>query len=306
MKVVWTTEFGPPEVLVAGELPDPVARRGHVVVDVHAAALTFVDTQIRAGTDKWHSAPAVPHIPGGVISGHVSSLGADVDPDWLGRAVLADTNDEGALAEKSLLPVSSLIKIPERVGLHEAAAIYSDGTTAFGLVKGAEIQPNEWVLVEAAAGGVGTLLVQLAMSAGARVIGAARGEKKLDFLRELGADEVIDYSAPDWAEKVRALTGGDGPAVIFDGIGGALGRTAFELTAPGGRFSIHGASSGSLTKINDEEALARGVTVLPIEQLFDFPTHQAEWLNLVFAEVADGRIRPVIGQTFTLADGHKA
>jgi NADPH2:quinone reductase len=101
-----------------------------------------------------------------------------------------------------------------------------------------------WVLVEAAAGGVGGLLVQLARAAGARVVGAARGPQKLDLAKELGAEAVVDYAEPGWPERVREATGGSGPDVVLDGVGGQIGREAFGVTARGGRFSLHGAGSG--------------------------------------------------------------
>ena len=173
----------------------------------------------------------------------------------------------------------------------------------------ARIRAGEWVLVEAAAGGVGTLLVQLARSAGARVIGAARGDRKRDLIRQLGADVVVDYSEPGWAKRVLAATDGVGPDVVFDGVGGVIGRAAFEVTARGGRFFVHGAASGGATTPDPAEARQRKVTVIGIEQLGGFRPHMARWGERILSEAAEGRIQPVIGQTFPLdraADAHAA
>jgi NADPH2:quinone reductase len=160
-----------------------------------------------------------------------------------------------------------------------------------------------------AAGGVGSLLVQLARVAGARVLGAARGARKLDLIRELGADAAVDYSEPAWTKRVLEVTAGEGPDVVFDGVGGRIGRGAFEVTARGGRFSVHGASSGEVTLIDSADARSRGVEVIGIEQLFDFRPNVVRWAEQMMSQAAAGLVRPVIGQTFPLeraAEAHAA
>ncbi|MFC3984445.1 zinc-binding dehydrogenase [Streptosporangium jomthongense] len=303
------TRFGGPEALVPGEAPDPVAGPGQVVVEVSVVGVTFVETQIRRGVDRWHNRPALPYVPGGTVAGRVSSVGEGVDPSWSGRRVISDLGMTGGFAERAVADVGNLIPVPEELGLPEATALHTDGSTAFGLVEGAGILPGEWVLVEAAGGGVGTLLTQLARAAGARVVGAARGARKLDLVRELGADAVVDYSVPGWAEQVREVTGGAGPDLVFDGVGGEIGRTAFELTADGGRFSIHGAASGEVTAIDPAQARQRQIKVIGVEQLFGFGPKMRGWAQQVMSAAVTGRIRPVIGQTFPLehaADAHAA
>ncbi|MFI7539515.1 zinc-binding dehydrogenase [Streptosporangium sp. NPDC049376] len=309
MRVVRVTRFGGPEALVPGEAPDPVAGPGQVVVEVSVVGVTFVETQIRRGVDRWHNRPALPYVPGGTVAGRVSSVGEGVDPSWSGRRVISDLGMTGGFAERAVADVGNLIPVPEELGLPEATALHTDGSTAFGLVEGAGILPGEWVLVEAAGGGVGTLLTQLARAAGARVVGAARGARKLDLVRELGADAVVDYSVPGWAEQVREVTGGAGPDLVFDGVGGEIGRTAFELTADGGRFSIHGAASGEVTAIDPAQARQRQIKVIGVEQLFGFGPKMRGWAQQVMSAAVTGRIRPVIGQTFPLehaADAHAA
>ncbi|MGI5204642.1 zinc-binding dehydrogenase [Spirillospora sp. CA-108201] len=309
VRVVQALRFGDPEVLVPGEAPDPVAGAGRVVVDVAVAGVTFVETQIRRGVDKWHTRPSLPYVPGGLVAGHVSSVGARVDPDWLWRRVIAGTGESGGFAERAVAKVEDLFAVPDGLGLPEAIALHSDGSTAQGLTEKAGIGPGDWVLVEAAAGGVGSLLVQLARSVGARVVGAARGARKLDLLRELGVDTAVDYSEPSWTKRVLEATDGAGPDVVFDGVGGQIGRAAFEVTARGGRFSVHGASSGEVTLIDSAEARSKGVKVIGIEQLFDFGPNVARWAEQMMSQAAAGLVRPVIGQTFPLeraADAHAA
>jgi NADPH2:quinone reductase len=301
--------FGGPEVLVPGEAPDPVAGPGQVVVDVAVAGMTFVETQIRRGTDRWHERPQLPYVPGGLVAGSVSAVGPGVDPAWRGRRVVAGTGETGGFAERAVAPAGELFAVPDGIGLPEAVALYSDGSTALGLIEHAGIRPGDRVLVEAAAGGVGSLLVQLARAAGAQVIGAARGPRKLEVIRELGADAAVDYSEPGWTGRVLSATGGAGPGVVFDGVGGRIGRAAFEVTARGGLFSVHGAASGEVTAVDPAEARRRGVRVLGVEQLFGFGPHVARWAEELMSRAAAGLVRPVIGQTFTLdraAEAHAA
>lgn len=199
--------------------------------------------------------------------------------------------------------------MPDGLGMCEAPALLHDGRTALRLTELMRIQPEEWVLVLAAAGGLGILLVQLAHAAGARVVGAARGKPKLDLARELGADAVVDYSESGWTEQVREVTGGKGPDVVFDGVGGHIGSAAFEVTAPDGRFSAHGAPSNEFAKVDPDEARRHGVAVFGIEQVQLARTDANRLTGLALSESAAGRIRPVIGRTFPLeraADAHAA
>jgi NADPH2:quinone reductase len=230
-----------------------------------------------------------------------------VDPAWIGRRVVTHTvTRRGANAERAVAAVDALIPIPDSLGIPEAAALLDDGSTALGLIEFAGVRAGEWVLVEAAAGGVGTLLVQLARAAGARVVGAARGRRKLDMAHDVGADAVVDYSEPGWPARVRAVTGGIGADVVFDGVGGRIGREAFDATATGGRFSIHGVASGALTVIDNELARQRQVTVIGIEQLQRFGAGASARVHRMLADAADGGIRPVIGQTYPLEEAAAA
>jgi NADPH2:quinone reductase len=141
------------------------------------------------------------------------------------------------------------------------------------------------------------------------VIGAARGAAKLGLISRLGADAAVDYSEPGWTKRVVEATGGAGPDVIFDGVGGRLGTEAFEITADGGRFSAHGSPSGGFAAIDPDRARRRRVTVKGIEQVQYRPGDHEELARRALAEMAAGRITPVIGQTFPLeraADAHAA
>lgn len=297
-------EFGPPSVLIPEEVPDPVPGPGEVVVEV--ANVTFVETQVRGGRAPHPSMlPSLPAILGNGVGGVVASVGDDVDPGLIGRRVVASLRGTGGYAERTLADATGLIDIPEELNTEEAVALLADGRTAMLLARAAAIRPGEMVLVEAAAGGVGSLLVQLALNAGARVVGAAGGQRKLAVVRGLGASLVVDYTESGWSTRLRAeLNGVD---VVFDGVGGTIGRAAFELLRPGGRFCAFGMASGAFAQVSDEEAAARQVTLISGGR--PRPEELRELVQAAIAEAVAGRLHPLIGQTFPLdraADAHAA
>lgn len=305
MRAVVLREFGPPDELVAAEVADPAPGPGQALVDVEIANITFVDTQLRAGrAPNPAMAPILPAILGGGVGGVVAAVGDGVDRSLVSSRVVASTGG-GGYAERVAVDAAALIPVPDGLGLPEAVALLADGRTALSLVRAAPIHAGETVLVPAAAGGVGSLLVQLAAAAGARVVAAAAGGRKQELPRELGATWAVDYSQPDWAERVRAETGG--VDLAFDGVGGAVGLAAFELLRDGGRFSVFGMASGAFVRIPEGEAERRGITVIrgaPITPE-DSRALQREAQERAVAR----RLRPVIGQRFPLeraADAHAA
>ncbi|MEU8266606.1 zinc-binding dehydrogenase [Sphaerisporangium sp. NPDC049002] len=309
MRVAQVTRFGGPEVLETVEVPDPVAGPGQVVIDVSVADTLFVETQIRMGWGRDFFPDEPPYVPGGAVGGQVLSVGEGVDGSWVGRSVVASTGGGGGYAEQAVVSEEALIPVPEGLGLAEAAGLLHDGVTGLGVFESAEVEPGEWVLVTAAAGGMGILLVQLAHAAGARVAAAARGVRKLDLARELGAEIAVDYTEPGWAERVREATGGAGPDVVFDGAGGESGLAAFEITARVGRFSAHGAPSGGFSPVDPEEARRREITLRGIQHVQFAPGEHKRLAERALSEAAAGRVKPVIGQTFPLdraSDAHAA
>jgi NADPH2:quinone reductase len=302
MRAVWLKQLGGPEVLVAGDAPDPAVSPGQLLIDVAYVSVTFVETQLRAGRGPFTL--DLPVIPGNGVGGTVRQVGDGVDRALLGARVVSSTGGSGAYAEQVVVDASLPYVVPAGLGLDDAVALLADGRTAVMMVEAAAIEAGDTVLVEAAAGGVGSLLVQLARRAGATVVAAAGGEQKLDVARSLGADVAVDYRRDDWPEQVRAATGG--VDVVFDGVGGAVGRAAFELLEPGGRMVTFGLASGAWVDIRDDEARSRRVAVLRAqaspEELRGF-TERALGLAVI------GALRPVIGQRFPLeraADAHAA
>ena len=306
MRAVVLNAFGPPEHLAVEGLPDPCPGPGQVVVAVQVASITFVETQLRAGSPP-HPAmrPALPVVLGNGVGGVVGSVGPDVDPGLVGQVVITTTGGSGGYAERVVVPASGLIEVPPGLDLADAVALLADGRTATGLMDVASVQAGETVLIEAAAGGVGSLLVQLARRADATVVAAARGARKLSLASELGADIAVDYSEPDWAARVRAAVGLID--VVFDGVGGEIGRTSFGLLAEGGRFVPYGMASGAFTPTPDKEAASRRIAVLRFAPAD--AAAMSELTRRALREAAVGRLRPVIGQVFSLeraADAHAA
>lgn len=283
MRAVVMREFGPPEVLEPAEVDEVRAGPGEVVIEAEFANVTFVETQIRAGRAPHPSMlPALP-----VILGNGTGGTAD------GRRVVASLNGTGGYAERVAVDAGRLIEVPDGVSLRDAVALLADGRTALSLVRRAGLAPGETVLVEAAGGGVGTLLVQLARRAGARVVALAGSPGKLDLARDLGAEVAVDYRREDWPGQVGEVD------VVFDGVGGEVGLAAFGLLGAGGRFYPFGMASGSFAAVTSSVAQERGVTLLR-----GGPANAEESVALsraALAEAAAGRLRPVIGQEYELA-----
>lgn len=236
-------------------------------------------------------------------------MGARIDAALVGRRVVARTGDDGGYVTQAIVAAEEVYEVPVRVGLDEAMAALHDAPTALSTLEHATIRPGQHVLVMAAAGSLGAWFVPIAKAAGATVIGAARGDRKLDAVRALGADVAVDYGAQDWTTRVHEATGGAGVDVVFDGSGGAHGRAAFESMAHGGRFYSYGAASGDFTPVEPDEAAERGVALVGI---MDIELSSHDWRRFTqrgLEELATGRVRATIGQMVALeraADTHAA
>ena len=201
MRAVVVERFGGPEVLVLAEVPDPVPGPDQVAVDVSVADTIFVETTIRRGEAGEHFDINPPYVPGGAVAGRVSAVGDGVDTDWIGKEVATLTGGSGGYADRVVAAVDGLVVVPDGVSLTATAALQHDGLTALALTEPAPLRPGRWVLVTAAAGGMGVLLIQLARASGTRVIGAARGRRKLDLVSSVGADLAVDYHKPAGPNK---------------------------------------------------------------------------------------------------------
>lgn len=298
MRAVVMEEFGPAEVLRVRRVDDPVPGSGQVVVAVAYASITFVETQVRAG-DGPFGRPPLPRTPGNGVGGAIVAVGPEVDPALVGTVVVTTTGGVGGYAELALARADDVVPVPDGLALQDAVALLADGRTALLLHRQAEIKPGERVLVEAAGGGLGTLLVQLAVAAGAHVIGAARGTGKADLVTSLGAAAHVDYSQPGWPTQVGPVD------LVYDGVGGQIGAQALEALRDGGRISVYGMASGAGTELDEDVLRARSIEVLGLSSA-PSPAEARALITDALALAADGQLRPVIGQTFPLQDAAAA
>lgn len=261
MRAIRLHEFGPADHLVLDDLPDLSPGTGQVRIAVAASGVHLLDTTIRQGQEGGPMPlPELPTIPGREVAGVVDRVGDGVEETWLGRRVVAHLGTvPGGYAEQAVTAVGSLFSVPEDVSLVDAVAAVGTGRTALGVL---ELEPpgaGDVVLVPSAAGGLGWLLVQAALDAGATVVAAARGRERVERLAVLGAHLVADYGRPDWPDRVRESVGA--LTLVYDGVGGEVGRAALELLGPGGRLVMFGFSSGAPTRFDSGDVVARGLTV---------------------------------------------
>ncbi|RSM60318.1 NADPH:quinone reductase [Actinoplanes sp. ATCC 53533] len=295
MRAVWLKEFGKPDLLRVEDTPPPVPAAGQVLIAVEFANITWIETMFRA--TGFGPFPPPPMIPGNGVGGVVTAAGSAAEEHLVGKRVVTGTGGSGGCAELVAVDATQLIEVPPTVPMDDAVALLSDGRTALMIIAAAEVRAGDRILIEAAAGGVGSLLVQLAEAAGARVVALAGGPRKMALARELGAAIAIDYREPDWAAAVRAACGE--VDVVLDGVGGAVAEVAFDLLGRGGRMISFGFSSAAGWPDLSEEAIAeRGIRVR--RGVFGPPEEQTRRTTEALALAAASRLRPVIGQRFPL------
>jgi NADPH2:quinone reductase len=298
MRAIQIQAFGGPEVLVERELPDPVPGEGTVLLDVSAAGINYADTH---QAENSYLAPAqLPLVPGGEVVG--------VTPD--GRRVVALLGG-GGYAEKALAAEAAMWDVPESISDGQALALILQGTSAWHLLRtSAQLRQGESVVVHAAAGGVGTLAVQLAKRFGAgRVIGVASSEEKRELVLRLGADAVVDSRAEDLTAALREANGGARVDVVLEMVGGATFAASLEALAPFGRL-VHFGQAGreGTPKVDPGQLMARGTGVLGfwLVHLLRRPELLSEALRDMFAAVLAGELEPVVGGTYPLGEARRA
>ncbi|MEV2216462.1 zinc-binding dehydrogenase [Streptomyces sp. NPDC050997] len=313
--------FGPADNLTLEQVADPVPGPGQVRIAVAAAGVHLLDTALREGIQgPLPEPPALPTIPGREVAGTVESLGEGVADLWLGRRVVAHLGfAPGGYAELAVTDVDRVHEIPHNLDAAQAVAMIGTGRTTMGILQFAELGPDSVAVIPAAAGGIGTLLVQYAKNAGATVIGLAGGPEKTARVRANGADLAVDYTDPGWPDKVRAHLDGLTPSradstdsprtatVVFDGVGGDIARAAVDLLGPGGRHLVFGWSGAGLH--DGEPYLVDGVSqqVLgPVMMRKAGGPSPVRTLELrALTEAATGRLTPAV-QRLPLAEAAAA
>lgn len=300
MRIVRVREFGPPEVMRVEEAPVPHPSTGQALIAVEMAGAIYAETIVRSGRFPM----PLPYEPGIEVGGRIVEVGSGVDASWVGRRVVATTvGNVGGYAESALAEIGNVYLVPDGLPLERAIPVFQAGAVCVGILSAMRVRAGETVLVTAAAGRVGSLLVQLAKATGARVIGAASTPDKLIAVGEFGADVTVDYSRPDWVSEVKEATGGRGADVVLDAIGGAIGEQAVRSTADGrGRIGIYGFASGSWIPLDAREIAQRGLTVVgPLGITFAKSLAEqradAEW---ALSAAATGDLLPRVHATYPL------
>jgi NADPH:quinone reductase len=302
--------FGPAENLRYETVDDPAPGPGQVRIAVAVAGVHLVDTMIRAGRSQGAlPPPELPAIPGREVAGVVDALGPGADAGLLGRRVVAHLGAaSGGYAELAVADAAALHAIPDGMADDAAVAMIGTGRTAMAILEVAQLAATDVVLVTAAASGLGSLLVQAVRAAGATVVGVAGGEAKVARAREQGATVAVDYTAPDWDSRVREALDGREVTVALDGVGGELGRGALELLGPGGRLILFGSASGEPTPLTVGDLFSRGLTVSAAigARIMRRPGGLRDLEEQALAAAASGRLVPLVGQRFALAEAAAA
>ncbi|MDT9691728.1 zinc-binding dehydrogenase [Streptomyces sp. P9(2023)] len=307
--------FGPAENLTYEEVADPAPGPGQVRIAVAAAGVHLLDTALRLGQTGPFPAPAeLPTIPGREVAGTVDALGEGTDGSWLGKRVVAHLGmAPGGYAELAVVAAEKLHALPDHLGEAEAVAMIGTGRTTLGILQFTDLGPDSIAIVPAAAGGIGTLLVQYAKNAGATVIGLAGGPGKVALVKENGADLAVDYKLLDWPDQVRAFLGSRTATVVFDSVAGDTGRAAVDLLGKGGLHLVFGWSSAGLhdgepLTFTAEELAARGITSESVLGPVMLQKAGGDVRNLELASLAAaaaGTLRPAVHR-FPLADAAAA
>lgn len=305
MKAIQVSRTGGPEVLELVDLPTPKPGPGEILVRQEAVGLNYIETYQRSGL---YPSP-LPFVLGGEGAGVVEKLGEGVTRHAVGDRV-AYAGGFGAYAEYRVLPAGRAVKLPDAIASETAAGAMLKGMTAEYLVRRTyPVQPGDTILVYAAAGGVGSILVPWAKALGATVIAVAGGAAKGQIARDLGADHVIDHHREDIAARVKDITGGQGVRVVYDGIGKATFDASLASLGRRGMLVIFGNASGSAEPV-DPQALSRGGSLyLTRPTLFDYVVTTEELdasAAALFDVIASGVVKIAINQRYPLSEAAAA
>lgn len=307
MKAIRVEEFGEPEVLGYEDAERPEPSMGEVLVEVRSIGVNFADTMRRR--NQYVIRQELPFVPGSEVAGVVTEIGEGVEGVSVGDRVVSLVG-EGAYAEYALASSQALIPIPDDLDFDTAAAIPLQGLTAYHILKtSGQLKEGESVLVHAAAGGVGTLAVQMAKLMGASpVIATASSQEKLDLAKDLGADVLIDYTEEDWPEKVREATGGNGADVVLEMVGGDFVQKNLLCMNAWGRMVVFGAASGDRGEISPMELLRKNHSIVGffLPQVMSRPDLFIPSLREMLGWISSGKVRLTLGGSYKLENAEQA
>jgi NADPH:quinone reductase len=296
MRAVVFERNGGPDVLVPAEVPDPQPAEGEVLVRVEAAGVNYMDVYEREGKPGYGSAP--PAVPGAEGAGTIVDTGERVA--WM--------NVQGSYAELLAAPRDRLVPVPDGLPSDVAAATLLQGMTAHYLVNDSyPVQPGDWAVVHAAAGGVGLLLVQLVKERGGRVLATTSTPDKAELARAAGADEVVGYE--EFGARVRDVSGGTGAAVVYDGIGRATFADGLDALRPTGSMIVYGAASGAPEPLEVATLAAKGSLYVQrptVKTYVRTPELLQSRARQVLDLVVHGTLDVRIGARYPLAEARRA
>ena len=291
------------DALTWKELPTPQPKAGEVLLEIKAASLNFPDTLIVQ--NKYQIKPPLPFVPGSEYAGVVQAVGEGVSHLKVGQAV-ACLSGTGGFATHTIAPAALCMPLPAGFPFVDAAAfIMIYATSHHALVDRAQLKAGETVLVLGAAGGVGTSAIQIAKAMGARVIAAASTDEKCALCKTIGADETINYSTANLRDALKELTGGKGPDVIYDPVGGDLAEPALRSIAWRGRYLVVGFAAGPIPALPFNLALLKGASIVGVfwgEFAKREPKANAAMMMELAQWYGQGKIKPVIDRTMPMAE----
>ncbi|AFT85845.1 NADPH:quinone oxidoreductase family protein [Paraburkholderia phenoliruptrix] len=307
MRAIRCNQYGPPESLTVEDLPDLEPPPGHVVIDVKAASVNFPDVLIIE--NKYQFKPPLPFTPGSEVAGIVRAAGAGVTRFRPGSRVVAFTG-AGGFAQQALASESACVPLADGIDFELAAAFtLAYGTSHHAVVDRGALQAGETMLVLGAAGGVGLAAVEIGKALGARVIAAASSDEKLAVCVEHGADATINYSTEDLRERIKALTVGLGPDVIYDPVGGAYTEPAFRSIRWRGRYLVVGFANGEIPKLPLNLTLLKGASVVGVFW-GDFAKREPQRNHAAFREmvgwIGEGKLKPYVSARYSLDETARA
>jgi NADPH:quinone reductase len=302
MKAIRVHEFGGPEVLKLEDVTKPVPGKGEVVVAVKAIGVNPVETYQRSGSNP--KLPR-PYTPGIDAAGVVEAVGEGVTNVKESDHVYTADSISGSYAEYTLCAATDVHKLPENITFEEAAGVNIPYATAYrALFQKAKALPGETVFIHGASGGVGTAAIQWCKIHGIRVIGTGGTDEGRELIKRQGADEVLDHRAPDYLEKLTALTGGRGPDVILEMLSNVNLGKDLSVLAPNGRIVIIG--SRGKVEITPRDAMSREAIIYGL-MLFNATLAELNAIHAaIYAGLKNGGLRPVVGKKFALAQAGEA
>ena len=284
-------------------MPTPAPGTGEVLIEIKAASLNFPDILIVQ--NKYQMKPALPFVPGSEYAGTVAALGAGVTHLKVGQSV-ACLSGTGGFGTHTIAPADRCMALPPGFSFVDAAAfIMIYATSHHALIDRAQLKAGETVLVLGAAGGVGTAAIQIAKAVGAKVIAAASSDEKCALCKSIGADETINYQTEHLRDRLKALTNGNGPDVIYDPVGGDFAEPAFRSIAWRGRYLVVGFASGPIPALPFNLALLKGASIVGVfwgDYSRREPKSNAAMMVELAQWYAQGKIKPVIDATMPMSD----